>query len=260
MSKWPQPIEKRYINVYSTLTPQEWRQLRFKERYKNAHPKWDDSTIRALAIIRNFLGQRNGVKVLDAGCGRGNYLLDETRSQLGHVEGVDGVLEATIGNRTCDHVTIAPLEALPFPDNSFDLVTGLWIIEHLQDPAKVFSEITRVLRPGGLFLALTPNADSILLRVKRLLSQRLVYGINRRWYGRDEQDVFLTHYKANTKKQLLTQLQQAGFISPIVEYNTDPSYTSWNTLSYWITTIAFQLLGRIAPSLVSSHLVIAVKK
>jgi len=260
MSKWPQPIERRYINVYSQLTPQEWRQLRFKERYKDAHPTWDDSTILALGIVQNFLGKRNEVNVLDAGCGRGNYLLDETRSHLGHVEGVDGVAEATVGNKTCDHVTVAPLEALPFPDSSFDLVTGLWIIEHLQDPEKVFSEIIRVLRPGGLFLALTPNADGILLRVKRLLSQKLVYGINRRWYGREEQDVFPTHYKANTKRKLLTQLQQAGFVSLTIKYNTDPSYTSWNTLSYWMTTIVFQLLGRIAPSLVSSHLILTAKK
>jgi SAM-dependent methyltransferase len=49
----------------------------------------------------------------------------------------------------------------PYPDNSFDLVTGMEILEHLAlDPYLFFSEANRVLRPGGHILLSTPNVTS----------------------------------------------------------------------------------------------------
>jgi ubiquinone/menaquinone biosynthesis C-methylase UbiE len=43
----------------------------------------------------------------------------------------------------------ADAEALPFPDNSFDLVVGHAVLHHLPDVAKALSESLRVLKPGG---------------------------------------------------------------------------------------------------------------
>lgn len=49
----------------------------------------------------------------------------------------------------------------PYPDDSFDLVTGMEILEHLAlDPYLFFSEANRVLRPGGHLLLSTPNVTS----------------------------------------------------------------------------------------------------
>jgi glycosyltransferase involved in cell wall biosynthesis/SAM-dependent methyltransferase len=49
----------------------------------------------------------------------------------------------------------------PYPDNSFDLVTGMEILEHLAlDPSFFFAEANRVLRPGGHILLTTPNVTS----------------------------------------------------------------------------------------------------
>lgn len=49
----------------------------------------------------------------------------------------------------------------PFPDESFDLVTGMEILEHLAlDPYHFYSEANRVLRPGGHLLLTTPNVTS----------------------------------------------------------------------------------------------------
>ena len=49
----------------------------------------------------------------------------------------------------------------PFADDSFDLVTGMEILEHLAlDPYFFFSEAARVLKPGGHLLLTTPNVVS----------------------------------------------------------------------------------------------------
>jgi SAM-dependent methyltransferase len=48
-------------------------------------------------------------------------------------------------------------EALPFADDSFDLVTCQTVLIHLADPAVGFAEMVRVCRPGGVILACEPN-------------------------------------------------------------------------------------------------------
>lgn len=48
---------------------------------------------------------------------------------------------------------------LPFPDDSFDLVTLLDVLEHIPDDARAAREAMRVLKPGGTLLVSTPNAD-----------------------------------------------------------------------------------------------------
>ena len=48
-------------------------------------------------------------------------------------------------------------EALPFPDSMFNIVFCCDVLEHVQDLAKVISEISRVLKPGGVFIYDTFN-------------------------------------------------------------------------------------------------------
>lgn len=52
------------------------------------------------------------------------------------------------------------LQDARYPDNHFDVVTLFEVIEHLLEPAEVIREIQRILKPGGLLLIGTANADS----------------------------------------------------------------------------------------------------
>jgi SAM-dependent methyltransferase len=58
------------------------------------------------------------------------------------------------------------VQDLPFGDESFDVVAALWMLYHVPDVDKALAEIRRVLRPGGLFLAVT-NGDGHLADLRR---------------------------------------------------------------------------------------------
>ncbi len=58
----------------------------------------------------------------------------------------------------------ATVPPLPFGDGSFDCVISFQVIEHIKDDARLVAEVKRVLRPGGLFIVSTPNAEMSLTR------------------------------------------------------------------------------------------------
>jgi SAM-dependent methyltransferase len=68
-------------------------------------------------------------------------------------------------------VKIADLsnENLPFPDESFDLVTCTEVIEHLEHYRSTLREIYRVLKPGGTLVLTTPNILNLKSRVRFLI-------------------------------------------------------------------------------------------
>jgi len=85
------------------------------------------------------------------------------------------------------------------------------VVEHLDNPDEQFREINRILKPKGIFLFHTPNAYGygvILSKaVPDWLKGKLIYLLE----GREEQDVFPTHYKANTEAQVKALAKESGF-------------------------------------------------
>ena len=96
------------------------------------------------------------LNILDVGCGTGANL--EMLSEFGKAEGVDVSAEALsfCQARGLQNVKLGAAEALPYEDNSFDLVTGLDVVEHLDDDLAGLKEMRRVLRGGGRTLLFVP--------------------------------------------------------------------------------------------------------
>jgi len=101
-------------------------------------------------------GGQHPLNILDVGCGTGANL--EMLSEFGETEGVDVSSEALsfCRERGLENVKQGEAEALPYEDSSFDLVTGLDVVEHLDDDLAGLKEMRRVLRPGGHALVFVP--------------------------------------------------------------------------------------------------------
>ena len=95
-------------------------------------------------------------RILDVGCGTGANL--KMLGLYGQAEGVDISEQAVefCKRRGLGTVKLGAIEDLPFEDQSFDIVTALDVIEHLDDDAAGLQEMRRVLRPGGTLLLFVP--------------------------------------------------------------------------------------------------------
>ena len=109
----------------------------------------------------SLLGQPSSeLTLLDIGCSSGALL--HVASDLGfNVAGVEPAKQAASTAKEAGFdVYNGLLHEAEYPDNSFDIITLYEVIEHLPDPLDLVREAHRILKPGGLFLVGTGNADS----------------------------------------------------------------------------------------------------
>ena len=160
------------VDLYDRLAP----------RYDTLHRRWlkhagGEAQAALEAAARALITPRS--KLLDAGCGTGSFarkliaegvspdritLLDPSQAMLS----------------LCDDMT-APrikgrLEAIPFDDGEFDIVTCAWALETVPSPATALRELCRVVRPGGVlclaFCANTPASSMTGWLMRQALTRR----------------------------------------------------------------------------------------
>ncbi len=105
------------------------------------------------------------LSILDVGCGAG-FLTNDLGKAGFKVTGVDLSESSLEIAKKYDHshcVKYLPANAyqLPFSNASFDVVTCMDFLEHVESPKDVVNEISRVLKPGGLFIFHTFNRNWI---------------------------------------------------------------------------------------------------
>jgi len=231
--------------------------VKFKIKYKGLCPGWDESLIilcdRLAEIIKEHGGELE--RVLDAGCGHGNYVIDEFRREIKWAVGVDLAPELTANNICLDEIRYSDLSSLPFANSSFDACLSLWVLEHLANPQTFLREVFRVLRPGGHFLFATPNRQSALVFLRSLLSGSVTKRACALVYGRKAEDIFPAHYRANSLRSLKKLFEEAKFDEVTIIPNYDPSYTSFGELTFRLSNLSDKLLSSLCLQLTKPHLV-----
>ncbi|CAG0961690.1 partial putative methyltransferase YcgJ, partial [Gammaproteobacteria bacterium] len=151
------------------------------------------------------------------------------------------------------------LDALPFPDGHFDVITCSWVLEHLQAPERVFREVSRVLKLGGRFLFITPNKRNYVVRLRGMMPNTVGRRATKAIYARDEDFINPTYYRANSYKEIDHLLGAAGLRCQRFEHVGDPTYLAFNELLFRVSVAAEALIDRFAPN-TRVHLVGDYKK
>lgn len=98
-------------------------------------------------------------RVLDFGCGYQAYLLKKIRKKINYGIGIDYEARDAIIGDNIKIINYTYKNKLPFPDQYFDKVVILAVIEHFceKDADKLFLEINRILKQGGKIILSTPT-------------------------------------------------------------------------------------------------------
>jgi ubiquinone/menaquinone biosynthesis C-methylase UbiE len=166
-------------------------------------------------VLRAHVGRATAW--LDLGCGR--RILPPWRGEAEQalvrtcprVIGVDIDHDAIADNLSVSLKCLATGTALPFAAESFDLVTANMVVEHLQDPTTNFREVSRVLKPGGVFLLHTPNAMGYPTLLARIVPEALKKRAASLLDGRREADVYPTFYRANSRRSIEAIARESSF-------------------------------------------------
>jgi SAM-dependent methyltransferase len=140
-------------------------------------------------VTRHFAA---GSKLLDIGCGTG-WLAEQFPSYTGIDGSPEAVELATGQGRNVIEGDVN--EPLPFPDDAFDAAVMKDLLEHVADPVALVREARRVLAPGGLLFASSPDAQ--------------------RWVWDD-----YTHRRPFTKKSFRLLFADQGFTIEHVGYES----------------------------------------
>ncbi len=163
----PRPTVESLHYFYQKYLPQEESSIESWERMMK--PVFHQ----AANLLKHY--RRDG-RLLDVGTGFG-FFLAEMESRGWDVVGVEISQKAMDYARDVLGLTVyhGPLEKVSFPENSFDAVTGFYVIEHLSHPMGFLKECYRILRPEGLLLLRYPHTTPI----KNLLQ---LFGLQNRLY------------------------------------------------------------------------------
>jgi 2-polyprenyl-3-methyl-5-hydroxy-6-metoxy-1,4-benzoquinol methylase len=117
-------------------------------------------------MAMKHLGDIRGAQVLEIACGSGEFskILGERGAVVTAADISSAAVERTRRLTKGLSVTcgVADLMALPYRDESFDLVVSLETLEHTPSPFQATAELVRVTRPGGRLIITTPNYMSLM--------------------------------------------------------------------------------------------------
>lgn len=172
----------------------------YDDRIAGAGRQWTiDHTVDSLKAISRLSGS-----VCDIGCGTGLY--SRAMGMAGcSVVAVDFSFSMLLAAKTAGRMGYMCADcrhALPFKDGVFDVVTSFDVLTYIPDLDFLFREAKRVLKAGGVFYSVVPNAKSMV----RVAARTLRLGSYAAG-GPAEEHFF---YGKNLRKQLRNTFEQCG--------------------------------------------------
>lgn len=204
------------------------------------------------------------MRVLDVGAGRAGWVehtksklkieLRSLRGKCAEYVGID-IDKAVLENKTTDINGLIVNGVFPIKNESIDLILSDFVLEHVDDPSLFFSEVDRVLKPGGWFCARTPHKWHYVSIAARFIKNDK----HSRWIkyiqpNRKGLDVFPTTYRMNTIGEIRRIFR--GFEDFSYIYPTEPSYFFGSEVIYKFISI----LHRVFPIIITGNLMVFMRK
>jgi ubiquinone/menaquinone biosynthesis C-methylase UbiE len=200
-------------------------------------------------------------KILDLGCGS-NETLARYRSADREVWGADFEAHPAMKNAAWFR-PLATDGAIPFADNTFDLVTTYMVMEHVAAPAKFFGEIARVLKPSGVYVGQSIHSLHYVTWIRRLFDlaphswvQRLV----KKLYGREEHDTFPTCYRLNRRGSIARFASDCGLEELDWHSYASQGYFRFAPLLFRSAVLVDWSLERIHPGFGKLYFTVTLRK
>jgi len=167
--------------------------------------------------IEDALAQKESLRTLDIGCGTGATM--DHLKRYGQPHGIDLSELPLSFSRQRGHARVIRANAteLPFDSESFDLITALDVVEHLDDDVKGLGEIRRVLKPGAPVVIFVPAFQAL-------------------WGPNDDQSGHKRRYRLN---QLRAAVEAAGLRVERISYANFAMF-----IPIWIGRKILTMMGR----------------
>ena len=191
--------------------------------------------------LKKIYGYRKYNRILDVGSGYG-YFLKLCLDNGWEVWGVeaDPELVRFSMEELGIQVVNESFEEVDYPDNFFDVVSFLNVLEHIQDPAFALKKAYRILRPGGAIFLRFPNAAF------HIPIRRIIYKLYKYWKGIRRLDASNINSYAFDSLTICRYLNKANFKNHIVDNYKPPSgninikeLSLENVIKYLVTNLAY---------------------
>jgi SAM-dependent methyltransferase len=186
---------------------------------------------------------------IGAGSGRGHQNVFDLRGSCARYVGVD-LDPRVLDNPHLDEAFVADAGALPFEDQSFDLVFHKMVAEHLDNPAAALAETARVLKPGGRLRFETPSRFYYPMLIANLTPTSFHrYFVGRFGSGRAEEEVFSTLYRLNDERTIDRLCRGAGLDPEVTFRSTPPGYLRFSAVTFMLGVLYERSAERLFPPL-----------
>ena len=199
------------------------------ERLTRWHHSLNDRLFARGAYLKEYAAELErslGGRRVHIGCGDGTTLARYANVPATTIA-LDLSHDSLLRNRGTRRVA-GDATKLPFAGATVDLVHCEHVLEHLADPAALMAEVSRVLKPGGRFVFVTPNAWSYVAIAARAVPLRLRHTLIERLRGQPSTaDNHPTFYRANSARRLRRLTCGGGLdLVRLDGYVSEPSYTT----------------------------------
>lgn len=188
-----------------------WKKELEEKGFASKPPEWEECN---LSRIMNLIKPHCFGKVLDIGCGDGFFT-----SQLNNLDTVKKVTGVDISKTAIQiaekkfaeiDFVVAPVVELPFPNESYDFVSMIEIVEHILDIEQMFKEVNRILKPMGSVVITTTDFNLLKkIIIAIFFWEKYFYPTN-------------PHIRFFTKQTLKESLNKTGF--EVFKYKWNGSY------------------------------------